>query len=71
MSRSGTQQSSADRRARGLRRLEAWLPAETIAKLDAICEHSGYSRAEQVRGMIDADYDSMLRATRPNRRAKP
>lgn len=57
--------TNASRRARGLRRIEVWLPPEYVAKLDAICSDSGYSRTDLLLGMIDADYDSMLDAQTP------
>lgn len=57
-----TQVTNASRQARGLRRITLWIPEEYLAKLDAICADSGYTRAEQVLGMIDADYDSMVEA---------
>lgn len=31
------------------------LTPETIADLDAICKRSGYSRSEQIAGMIEAE----------------
>ena len=46
----------ASRVARGLRLLHVYLPEETMRRLDAICEDSGYSRPDQVAGMIDAEY---------------
>jgi metal-responsive CopG/Arc/MetJ family transcriptional regulator len=48
-------QTSAERRARGLRRLEVWLPADYVRKLDAISDASGYSRAEIIESMIDGE----------------
>lgn len=48
-------QTSAQRRARELHRLELWLPEEYVRKLDAICDDSGYGRGEQIMGMIDAE----------------
>lgn len=57
MGRQGT--SEAERRARGLRRVVVRLPAEYVARLDAICEDSGYTRAEQLMGMIDGDWESL------------
>jgi len=35
------------------------LADETLTKLDAICASSGYSRSEQIEGMISADYETM------------
>lgn len=55
-SRSGRRLSYAERVELGQRRLEAWLPAETMVQLDEICEVSGYSRPEIVATMIEMDH---------------
>lgn len=63
-------QTSAQRRARGLRRLEIWLPAEYVAKLDAICEDSGYSRVEVVEGLIDGETTEWEQVRRKKQNAR-
>jgi len=40
------------------------LPVDTLTKLDALCAASGYSRSEQIEGMIDADYETLPEAKR-------
>jgi len=54
--------SSAARRARGLHRLEVWLPAEIVRKLDDLAEDSGYSRAELLETMIELEWQEMQAA---------
>ncbi len=49
-------QTKEQRRASGKVRVELWLPAETVARLDEITAESGYTRAEQVESMIDGEY---------------
>ncbi len=44
----------AARHARGLRRLEAWLPEASVARLDELCQASGQTRPEQLAALIDA-----------------
>lgn len=49
-----TQQSNAERRARGLRRLEVWLPQWILDRLDRLVLAEGYeSRAEAVKDLIE------------------
>ncbi len=54
--------TNAHRRSRGLRRVAVWLPVEVVAHLDAICESSGYSRAEILETLILCDYESLVEA---------
>jgi metal-responsive CopG/Arc/MetJ family transcriptional regulator len=54
---SGRTRTEAEYRANGLRRLSVRIPAEALARLDDICEESGYSRGEQIQAMIDGDYE--------------
>lgn len=54
-SRSGRTRTEAEYRANGLRVLKVRIPAAYLAKLDAICEDSGFSRADQLMGMIDSE----------------
>lgn len=49
-------QTNAQRRQRGLRRLEVWVPEETIERLDVVCEDSGYTRGDQLAAMVDAEW---------------
>jgi hypothetical protein len=51
----GSQVTNASRRERGLRRLEVWIPAAALQQLDAICEESGWSRAEIIQDMITGE----------------
>jgi hypothetical protein len=60
-SRSGSRLTEADYRAAGLRVLKIRIPADYLAKLDAICDDSGLSRAEQVMGMIDGESAELAR----------
>lgn len=55
--RGGPTMSHAARRMKGWRRLEVMLDERTMGRLEEICEESGYSKAEQVRAMIDGDYE--------------
>ena len=55
----------AQRRGNGLRRLTLWLRPEVVAKLDEICEESGYSRGEMIETMVEVDHESLVK----NRRA--
>lgn len=59
--RSGTSRTEAERRDAGLRRVTLRIPAEYLAKLDAICKESGLTRAEQVLGMIDGEAAELAR----------
>lgn len=59
--RSGPTKTEAEYRAAGLRVLKIRIPAAYLAKLDAICDDSGLSRAEQVLGMIDAETAELAR----------
>lgn len=52
---SGPTQTKAQRRAAGRARVEVWLPIEWLEKLDALCDESGFSRAEIIIGMIEAE----------------
>lgn len=65
------QQSNAQRRARGLHRLVLWLPKDYITKLDALCEDSGYSRADIIEGMIDCETDEVADLRAGAERRKP
>ena len=40
--------SAAARKARGLHRLEVWLPEPVIRLLDEVCEREGDSRPETI-----------------------
>lgn len=53
----GPTMTHAERRSKGWRRLEVMLDERTMGRLEEICEESGYSKAEQVRAMIDGDYE--------------
>jgi hypothetical protein len=39
-----------------LRALKAWLPEESLRKLDELAEDSAFSRAEMVDALIDYEY---------------
>jgi hypothetical protein len=58
-STSGTTQTSAQRRARGLHRIEVWLPREYVRKLDALCEEDGYTRSEHIQSWIDGETEEL------------
>jgi hypothetical protein len=45
-------------------RVHLRLPLGYAAKLDAICADSGYSRAQQVAGMIDGEAAELARLRR-------
>lgn len=60
-----TDRSAASRRARGLKRLDAWLSARTIQRLDELAEDSGYSRAAMVEAMIDAEWEEWKAIVEP------
>jgi hypothetical protein len=62
------QVTNASRRKRGLRRLEVWLDADTITALDEICERSGYSRRDVIKGYIDAEREEWTEVDRRGRR---
>ncbi len=59
---SGPTRTKSQRRAAGQRRVEVWLDAATAARLDELCEDSGYARTDMIAGMIDAEHDSMVEA---------
>lgn len=54
-------ETEAARRAAGLHALKIRIPSSYVAKLDAICEESGYSRAETIMGMIDGEATELAR----------
>lgn len=54
---SGPALTHADHLARGEKRLAVWLPAETLALLDAECERSGFSRPELVDEVLRMSFD--------------
>jgi hypothetical protein len=62
--------SDAARRARGLRVLKAWLPEESLRKLDELAEDSAFSRAEMVDALIDYEYDEWQRLKASGARRK-
>lgn len=62
--RPGARVTEAQHRAAGLHALKVRLPAAYVAKLDALCEDSGYSRAEQIMGMIDGEAAELARLRR-------
>ena len=41
--------------------LKAWLPEESLRKLDELAEDSAFSRAEMVDALIDYEYDEWQR----------
>jgi hypothetical protein len=43
-------------------RITIAIDADSLARLDALCAASGYSRSEQIEGMIDADYETLPKA---------
>lgn len=67
---SGRTRTEAEYRANGLRRLSVRIPAEALARLDEICEESGYSRGEQVQAMIDGDYEEWCEIVPKKRRGE-
>jgi hypothetical protein len=63
-------QTSAQRRARGLQRLEIWLDAKLVRTLDQICEDSGYTRADVIRGYIESEAEEWRQVRASARRKK-
>lgn len=66
---SGPTQTSAQRRARGLRRIEIWVPVAYVRKLDCISSENGLSRAEVLQVLIDRECTE-LQALKPVRNAR-
>lgn len=64
------QVSDASRRARGLRKISIWLEVEVLDQLDAICDETGWSRAEILRDMITGESEEAAEM-RPRQKYRP
>lgn len=59
------QVSNKSRQARGLRRIAIWIDVDVLDQLDAICDETGWSRAEIIRDMITGESEAVGTGKRP------